>query len=227
MLRVLIVDDEAQLVRALRASLEVRGYDVISASAGADGLRLASSSEPDIVILDLGLPDIDGTEVLKRIRTFSSVPVVVLTVREDQDQKIRILEAGADDYVTKPFAMEELVARMGAVLRRTSTAEQGASALTYGDIEIDLTRRLVRKDGNTVHLTPKEFGILEAMATNPGKLLTHRWLLARVWGPGYEDEVEYLRVFVAQLRKKLETDPSGPRWILTDPGVGYRWSPDG
>lgn len=226
MVRVLLVDDEPQIVRALRASLEVRGYDVMSVATGNDALRLAAAGEMDMVILDLGLPDMDGTEVLERIRSFTSVPVIVLTIREDQDDKVAVLEAGADDYVTKPFGMDELIARMRAVMRRATTNGEAEPLLKFDDVEIDLARRLVRKADSVVHLTPKEYGILEAMVTNPGKLLTHRWLLARVWGPGYNDEVEYLRVFVAGLRKKLEDDPSRPRWILTDPGVGYRWSPE-
>lgn len=223
MIRILVIDDEPQIVRALRASFEVRGYDVIDADTGRAGLRLAASSEPDAVVLDMGLPDLDGTQVLERLRTFSQVPVVILTIRENQSDKVSALEAGADDYVTKPFGMEELVARLRAVMRRATANEETGSVLNFGDIEIDLIKHLVKKAGQTVHLTPKEYGILVAMATNPEKLLTHRWLLARVWGPGYDDEREYLRVHVGQLRKKLEDDPSRPRWILTDPSIGYRW----
>lgn len=224
MIRVLLIDDEPQIVRALRTSLEVRGYDIIDAATGRDGLRLAASSEPDAVVLDMGLPDMDGTKVLERLRAFSNVPVVILTIREEQSDKVSALEAGADDYVTKPFGMEELVARLRAVLRRASANDETESLLRFGNIEIDLMKCLVRKGGTLIHLTPKEYGILEAMVNHQGKLLTHKWLLARVWGPGYDDEREYLRVFVGQLRKKLEDDPSRPRWILTDPGVGYRWA---
>jgi two-component system, OmpR family, KDP operon response regulator KdpE len=224
-IRVVLVDDEVQIVRALQASLEVRGYDVLSAGTGSEALRMLATSEPDIVVLDLGLPDLDGTEVLKRLRSYSDVPVIILTIREEQDDKVAALEAGADDYVTKPFGMEELLARMRAVMRRASPDGDGEPILTFGNIEIDLSRKLIRKASQIIHLTPKEYGLLEAMATHRGKLLTHRWLLSRVWGPGYEDEREYLRVFVAQLRKKLEDDPQRPRWILTDPGVGYRWAP--
>ncbi|MGH2771554.1 MAG: response regulator [Actinomycetota bacterium] len=226
MIRVLLVDDEPQIIRALRTSLEVRDYDVVSTGTGKEAVRLVADSEPDIVVLDLGLPDMEGSEVLTKIRSFSSVPVVVLTIREEQEEKVAILESGADDYVTKPFGMEELVARMRAVMRRATADEDAKSVLTFGEFEVDLSRRLVRRNGLAVHVTPKEYGILEALVTNPGKLLTHRWLLNRVWGPGYDAEVEYLRVFVAGLRKKLEADPSRPRWILTDPGVGYRWAPD-
>lgn len=224
MIRVVLVEDEPQIVRALTASLEVRGYDVFSAGTGSDALRMLSTSQPDIVVLDLGLPDLDGTEVLRRFRAYSEVPVIILSVREEQDDKVAALEAGADDYVTKPFGMDELLARMRAVMRRVTSNGQGEPMLTFGDIEIDLNRKLIRKAGQIVHLTPKEYGLLEAMATHRGKLLTHRWLLSRVWGPGYGDEREYLRVFVAHLRKKLEDYPQRPRWILTDPGVGYRWA---
>lgn len=226
MIRALVIDDEPPIVRSLRTSLEARGFDVLSAGTGKDGLRMLSSSEADIVILDLGLPDMDGAEVLKRLRAFSEVPVIILTVREEQAEKVVALEAGADDYVTKPFAMEELMARLRAVLRRAGPEVRTDPVVRFGDVEVDLTRHLVRKNGDMVHLTPTEYRLLEAMVTNPGKLLTHRWLLARVWGPGYEDESQYLRVYVAQLRKKLEDEPTTPRWILTDPGIGYRWSPD-
>jgi two-component system KDP operon response regulator KdpE len=226
MIRALVVDDEPPIVTALRASLEARGYDVLSAGTGKDGLRMLSSAEPDIVILDLGLPDMEGAEVLRRLRAFSEVPVVILTVREEQAEKVVALEAGADDYVTKPFAMEELMARLRAVLRRAGPEVRTDPVVRFRDIEVDLSRQLVRKKDRIVHLTPTEYRLLEAMITNPGKLLTHRWLLARVWGPGYETESQYLRVYVAQLRKKIEDDPATPRWILTDPGIGYRWSPD-
>jgi two-component system KDP operon response regulator KdpE len=226
MIRALVVDDEPPIVTALRASLEARGYDVLSAGTGKDGLRMLSSAEPDIVILDLGLPDMEGAEVLRRLRAFSEVPVVILTVREEQAEKVVALEAGADDYVTKPFAMEELMARLRAVLRRAGPEVRTDPVVRFRDIEVDLSRQLVRRKDRIVHLTPTEYRLLEAMITNPGKLLTHRWLLARVWGPGYEAESQYLRVYVAQLRKKLEDEPATPRWILTDPGIGYRWSPD-
>lgn len=226
MIRALVVDDEPPIVTALRASLEARGYDVLSAGTGKDGLRMLSSAEPDIVILDLGLPDMEGAEVLRRLRVFSEVPVVILTVREEQAEKVVALEAGADDYVTKPFAMEELMARLRAVLRRAGPEVRTDPVVRFRDIEVDLSRQLVRRKDRIVHLTPTEYRLLEAMITNPGKLLTHRWLLARVWGPGYEAESQYLRVYVAQLRKKLEDEPATPRWILTDPGIGYRWSPD-
>lgn len=226
MRRVLVVDDEPQIVRALRTSLEARDFEVLSTDRGDSAVSLAATAEPDVVVLDLGLPDIDGVEVTKQVRSFSSVPIIVLTVEEGLGTKVAALDAGADDYVTKPFAMEELLARINATLRRAAREEPKEAILRFGDVEIDLPRKLVTKAGSQVRLTPTEYGLLEIMSTNPGKLLTHRWLLARVWGPGYGEESQYLRVYVGQLRKKLEDDPSSPRWILTEPGVGYRWAPD-
>lgn len=227
MTRVLIIDDEAAIVRALRTSLQARGYEVLVAYQGETGLQIVAGDGIELVILDLGLPGIDGAEVARRIRAFSEVPIIVLTVKDAQADKVEALDAGADDYVTKPFGMEELLARMRAVLRRASLEEPSPAVLAFGDLEIDLARQLVTKGGERVHLTPTEYRLLEAMAGNPGKLLTHRWLLAKVWGPGYGEEAQYLRVFVNQLRKKLEPHPSDPRWILTEPGVGYRWSDAG
>jgi two-component system KDP operon response regulator KdpE len=224
MTNVLVVDDEPQIRRALRTSLEARDYDVVVADSGEAALTLVATSEIDLVILDLGLPGLEGLEVTRRIRAFSEVPIIVLTVQEALGVKVAALDAGADDYVTKPFAMDELLARMRATLRRAGQDEHSAPILAFGNIEIDLANQLVRRDGRPVHLTPTEYRLLEAMSTNPGKLLTQRWLLSKVWGPGYSDESQYLRVFVGQLRKKLEEDPGNPRWILTEPGVGYRWS---
>jgi two-component system KDP operon response regulator KdpE len=224
--RVLVVDDEAQIVRALRTSLEARGYDVLSAGRGDQAITLITADEIDIVILDLGLPDIDGLDVLKRIRAFSEVPVIILTVREAQAEKVAALDAGADDFVTKPFGMEEVMARMRAALRRSGHDEQANPVRWAGDLEVDLSKKLVKRGGERVRLTPTEYRLLEAMITNPGKLLTHAWLLSTVWGPGYRDESQYLRVFVRQLRKKLEDDPGAPQLILTEPGLGYRWTED-
>ena len=224
MTRVLIIDDEVAIVRALRTSLQARGYEVLVAYLGEVGLQIVAGDGIELVILDLGLPDIDGTEVARRIRTFSEMPIIVLTVKDSQTDKVAALDAGADDYVTKPFGMEELLARMRAVLRRVSVDERAESVLSFGDIEIDLAKQLVTRGAERVHVTPTEYRLLEAMAGNPGKLLTHRWLLSKVWGPGYGQENQYLRVFVNQLRKKLEAQPSNPRWILTEPGVGYRWA---
>ncbi|MDP9222851.1 MAG: response regulator transcription factor, partial [Actinomycetota bacterium] len=179
----------------------------------------------DLVLVDLGLPGIGGQEVIRRLRTWSDVSIIVLSVRDAQDDKVRALEAGADDYVTKPFAAGELVARMRAVQRR-AMPESTPPVLTFDGLEMDLSRHLVLLAGRPLHLTPTEYRLLEVMATSPGKLLTHTWLLNHVWGPGYEAETHYLRVFVRQLRKKLDDDSTDPRWIGTEPGIGYRWLAD-
>jgi two-component system KDP operon response regulator KdpE len=221
-LRGLVVDDDPQILRAVRTSLRARGYEVTTAGNGETALEVLASAGLDLVILDLGLPGIDGREVIERLRTWSDVPVIVLSVREWQVEKIRALDAGADDYMTKPFAMEELLARMRAVGRRTA-GEARDSILTFGELRFDLGRQLVTVGDASVRLTPTEYRLLEAMAINPGKLLTHRWLLQKVWGPAYAEEHHYLRVFVRQLRKKLADDPAAPRFIVTEPGLGYRW----
>jgi two-component system KDP operon response regulator KdpE len=182
-----------------------------------------SGREVDLVVLDLGLPGIDGIEVIRRLRTWSSVPVIVLTVRDAPSDKVSALDAGADDYVTKPFAMDELLARMRAVHRRLAGAEDGAPVVRVGELEVDLPRQLVTRGGQPIHLTPTEFALLEQFVTHPGKLLTHRWLLQKVWGLGHTEQSHYIRVYVAGLRKKLEPDPASPALILTEPGVGYRW----
>ena len=222
-MRILAVDDEPQILRALRTSLAARGHEVLTAPNGETALDTLTSNEVDLVILDLGLPGIDGVEVIRRLRTWSAVPMVVLSVRDAQADKVAALDAGADDYVTKPFGMDELQARMRAVLRRTSAGEGERPVVRVGDLEIDLARQLVTKAGQPIHLTRTEFALLELFATNPGKLLTHRWLLKKVWGDAYQDESHYVRVYVAGLRKKLEQDPGSPSLILTEPGVGYRW----
>lgn len=222
---VLVVDDDAQILRALRTSLRARGYEVDTAPNGETALEILARDRFDLVILDLGLPGIDGLEVIRRARAWSDVPIIVLSVREAQEQKVAALDSGADDYVTKPFAMEELVARMRAVRRRTTTENQ-RSALRFGALEVDLARQAVRLGGELIHLTPTEYRLLEAMATQPGKLLTHGWLLHKVWGPGYAKESHYLRVYIQQLRRKLADDPGRPRFIVTESGLGYRWKPE-
>lgn len=226
MTSVLVVDDEPQILRALRMSLEARGYEVLSARTGEEGLATAAARSPDLVVLDLGLPDIEGAEVIRRLRAWSEAPVIVLSVREGQPDKIEALDAGADDYVTKPFDVDELLARMRAAFRRTQGEEIATPLLAFGELQIDLARRLVRLGNEVVHLTPTEYGLLEAMVTNPGKLLTHQWLLRKVWGMGYAHENHYLHVYVRQLRLKLRDDAAMPRYIITEPGVGYRWSPE-
>jgi two-component system, OmpR family, KDP operon response regulator KdpE len=223
---ILVVDDEVQIGRALRTSLQARGYDVLVAYRGETALALLSRERVDLVILDLGLPDLSGIQVLKRIRAFLDVPVIILTVADAQVEKVAALDLGADDYVTKPFAMDELAARMRAALRRSVGAQPPQPALRFGDLEIDLGRQLVRRGGAAVHLTPTEYRLLEVMATNPGKLLTHPWLVSKVWASAYASESQNLRFYVRQLRKKLEEEPSRPRLILTEPSVGYRWSAD-
>jgi two-component system, OmpR family, KDP operon response regulator KdpE len=225
--RALVVDDDDQIRRALRTSLRAQGYEVVEAIDGTSALTAAVTADPDLVVLDLGLPDIDGIEVIRRLRAHSQVPVIVLSVRDSQDQKVAAFDLGADDYVTKPFGIDELLARMRAVTRRTR-GDDGESVLRFGDLEIDLARDLVSVRDEQLRMTPTEYKLLLAMASNPGKLLTHRWLLQRVWGPGYASESQYLRVFVRQLRRKLRDDAARPRFILTEPGLGYRWkaSPD-
>ena len=223
MTKILVIDDEPQIRRALRTSLEAHGYEVTAVGTGEEGVLRVADLAPDLVLLDLGLPDMDGTEVVRRMRAFSAVPVIVLSVREGPQDKVGALDAGADDYVTKPFAMEELLARARAALRRPAAAEPAPPILTFDGLVVDLARRLVTRDGDVVHLTPTEYSLLEALATNPGKLLTHQWLLRKVWGQGYGSETTYLRTYIRALRRKLGDDASAPALILTEPGVGYRW----
>ncbi len=223
MTKVLVVDDEPQIRRALRTSLEAHGYRVAAVGTGEEGVLAAAEVAPDLLLLDLGLPDIDGTEVIRRIRAFSEVPVIVVSVREGQRDKVAALDAGADDFVTKPFGMEELLARARAAMRRFQPEEPAPAHLSFGALDIDLARRLVTLGGEPVHLTPTEYGLLEVLVTNPDKLLTHQWLLRKVWGQGYGTETAYLRTYVKALRKKLGDDAQAPALIVTEPGVGYRW----
>ena len=223
--RVLVVDDDPQILRAVRTTLHAHGLDVLTAGNGETAIDILTDASVDLVVLDLGLPGIQGDEVIRRVRGWSDVPIIVLSVRESQDDKVAAFDAGADDYVTKPFGMPELLARMRAV-RRRAEGDQGPPALRFGDLDVDLARQLVRLRDEPVHLTPTEYRLLEAFVVNPGKLLTHRWLLQRVWGPGYATESQYLRVFIRQLRSKLADDPARPRYIVTESGLGYRWRPD-
>jgi two-component system KDP operon response regulator KdpE len=217
------VDDDAQILRAVRTALRTRDYEVATAMNGESALETVAARPVDVVVLDLSLPGIDGHEVIRRVRDFSDVPILVLSVRESQDDKVAALDAGADDYVSKPFAIGELLARLRALERRSHPEGEGQAVLRFGDLEVDLPRQWVRLDGQDVQLTPTEYRLLEAMVTNPGKLLTHRWLLSRVWGPGYQEESHYVRIYVRYLRRKLRDDPSRPRFIVTEPGLGYRW----
>jgi len=220
--RVLVVDDELPLRRALAINLRARGYEVVLAEDGAGALRLAADAHPDVILLDLGLPDIDGLEVIAGVRGWSAVPIIVLSARRVSDDKVGALDAGADDYVTKPFGMDELLARLRAALRRAGPAEEEA-VVTTAAFTVDLAAKRVRRAGVDVRLTPTEWGLLEVLVRNAGRAVGQRQLLRDVWGPAYEAETHYLRVYVAQLRRKLETDPAHPRHLLTVPGLGYRF----
>jgi two-component system, OmpR family, KDP operon response regulator KdpE len=222
--RILVVDDEAQTRRALAVNLRARGYEVELAATGEEALQTAAAHHPDVVLLDLGLPGIDGTEVVRGLRGWSSVPIIVLSVRDTERDKVAALDAGADDYVTKPFGMDELLARLRAALRRHQPAPEAAVVVTP-DFTIDLSAARVTKDDDEIHLTPTEWGLVENLVRNPGRLLTQRFLLQQVWGPQYERETNYLRVYMAQVRRKLEPDPSRPRYFITEPGMGYRFEP--
>lgn len=225
MTRVLVIDDEPQILRALGINLKARGYEVDLAPTGRRALALAASGHPDIVILDLGLPDIDGIEVIRGLRGWTSTPILVLSVREREADKVAALDAGADDYVTKPFGMDELFARMRAALRRSQPGEE-APVVTTEDFAIDLAaKRVTSSDGAEVRLTPTEWAIVELLARNPGKLVSQRQLLQEVWGPQYSTETNYLRVYLAQIRRKLEPEPSRPRYFVTESGMGYRFEP--
>lgn len=222
MSRILVVDDEQPLARALRTNLEARGYDVDVANDGTQAVVIAADRHPDLVILDLGLPGLDGLEVLRSLRGWTTTPVIVLSARGAETDKIEALDAGADDYVAKPFGMGELLARVRAALRRSTPAPDEASVDTE-DFVIDLaTKRVLRHDGSEIHLTPTEWGIVEVLVRHRGKLVTQTQLLKEVWGPAYETETNYLRVFMAQIRRKLEPDPSRPRYFITEAGMGYR-----
>jgi two-component system, OmpR family, KDP operon response regulator KdpE len=223
--RILVVDDEEQIRLALARALTARQYVVEARPEGESALRTADWFRPDLIVLDLNLPGMDGLEVCRRIRATSDVPILILSVREEEADKVEALNLGADDYLTKPFGIEEFLARIRALLRRAAGAGAAPpSVFRDGGLEIDVEQRTVRRDGGNERLTKTEWALLDAFSQHPGKLLTHRWLLERVWGPGYEDDVDVLRVFVSQLRKKVEPDPSRPRIIVTDPGVGYRWT---
>ena len=248
--RVLVVDDEPQILRAPRINLRVRSYEVDTAATGAQALETAARHPPDLVILDLGLPDLDGVEVIEGLRGWTTAPIIVLSGRADSMDKVEALDAGADDYVTKPFAMDELLARMRAVARRTRTVDD-QPRVRLGGLVVDLAaKRVIREAdqaanlpagqaansptgpagnspaGQDIRLTPTEWHLLEVLLRNPGKLLSQRQLLAEVWGPGYADAAGNLRLYMAQLRRKLEPDPGRPRWLLTEPGMGYRYQPD-
>jgi two-component system, OmpR family, KDP operon response regulator KdpE len=250
--RVLVVDDEPQILRALRINLRVREYEVHVAASGAEALKMASRYPPDLVILDLGLPDLDGVEVIQGLRGWTKAPIIVLSGRSDSTDKVEALDAGADDYITKPFGVEELLARMRAAVRRTGTAED-LPRIRLGDLIVDLAAKRVTRQAavparggasaggaaragaagteglppppDDIRLTPTEWHLLEVLLRNPGKLLSRNQLLTEVWGPGYADATGNLRLYMAQLRRKLEPDPARPRWLITEPGMGYRFQP--
>jgi two-component system KDP operon response regulator KdpE len=223
MTRILVVDDEPQLLRALATNLKARGYEVDQAATGEAALMLAASHHPDLVVLDLGLPGIDGLEVINGLRGWSSIPIVVLSVREREADKVAALDVGADDYVTKPFGMDELLARVRAALRRASPGDKDEPVVTTPDFVVDLATKRVKRGEEEVRLTPTEWEIVEILVRSEGRLVTQRQLLKAVWGPQYEKETNYLRVYLAQIRRKLEPDPSRPRYFLTEPRMGYRF----
>jgi two-component system, OmpR family, KDP operon response regulator KdpE len=227
MTRVLIVDDDTQLLRALRINLTARGYTIITAAEGRTALRAAADRQPDVIVLDLGLPDLDGTDVITQLRTFTQAPIIVLSARTDSTDKVQALDRGADDYVTKPFGVDELMARLRAAVRRATATvaagDQTTVPLQAGDLTIDLAAKIVCRDGQQVRLTPTEWSILELLARNHGKLVSRTQLLHHIWGPTDRKETSYLRVYLAQLRHKLERDPAHPRHLITEAGMGYRF----
>lgn len=224
-LRVLVVDDEAPIRKFLRASLTAHHYQVFEAATGQDALSAVLTHRPDLIILDLGLPDIPGIQVTRQLREWSQVPIIILSVREHESEKIAALDAGADDYLTKPFGIGELLARIRVALRRRITTED-APLFTVGELEVDLARRLVTLTGQEIQLTPTEYDLLRMLVTNADKVITHRQLLRAVWGVAYEQETHLLRVNISNLRRKIERDPARPRYIVTEPGVGYRLRAD-
>ncbi|MFD4594218.1 response regulator [Streptomyces rubiginosohelvolus] len=225
--RVLVVEDDAQLVRALRINLQARAYEVEEAFDGGTALRIAATHKPDAVLLDLGLPDMDGVEVIEAIRVWSQVPILVLSARHLSEDKVRALDAGADDYVTKPFSMDELLARLRAATRRRQAAAEteAPTVVTTDGFTVDLVAKKVQREGRAVRLTPTEWHLLEMLVTSPGRLVSQRALLREVWGPTYSENSNYLRVYMAQLRRKLEADPAHPRYLITEAGMGYRFEP--
>lgn len=223
---ILVVDDELQILRVMRASLPARGYEVRTAPGGEEALDEIRKEEPDLIILDLVMPKMSGLEVCRRVREFSTVPIIVLSAKEAEADKVAALELGADDYVTKPFGLDELLARMHAILRRVHASTTHTSVFTVGDVTVDADARRVTIAGREVKLTPKEFEVLKHLVSNAGKVVTHRSLLQAVWGIEATEQTDYLRVFINQLRRKIEPDPPRPRYIITEPWVGYRFVPN-
>jgi len=221
--RILVVDDEPQIQRFLRPALNAAGYEVVAAATGAEALKAAATAAPDVVILDLGLPDMDGKEVIARLRAWSDVPIVILSARDREAEKIAALDLGADDYIEKPFGIGELTARIRTALRHRIKAEGGVTEISVDGLEIDAVRRTVSRDGEPVRLTPKEYDLLLTLARHAGRVVMHKTLLTSVWGPAHGEDLHYLRVFIGQLRGKIERDPANPRIIRTEPGIGYRF----
>ena len=226
MSRVLVVDDEPQIRRALAINLRARGYQVDLAATGEEALKAAADQPPDVIVLDLGLPGISGLQVIQGLRGWTRVPIIVLSVREREADKVAALDAGADDYVTKPFGINELLARLRAAVRRASLTQQDAPVIHTPDFRVDLAAKQVTRDGREVRLTPTEWQLVELLVRHPGRLVSQGQLLQEVWGPTYRDETNYLRVHLANLRRKLEPDPSRPRYLITEPGIGYRFQPE-
>ena len=220
---VLVVEDEKQMRRLANISLVANGYGVIEAETAEEGIKQAAAYTPDLVLLDLGLPDADGFEVIKRIREWSAVPIIVISASGQEEKKVRALDEGADDYLTKPFGAAELMARIRVALRHAARGPDSTSVVKIGDeVEVELVKRIVKVRGEEVHLTPIEYKLLTTLAKHAGMVMTHRQLLEQVWGPGHSHQMQYLRVYMTQLRHKLEKNPAQPRWLLTEPGVGYR-----
>lgn len=226
MTRVLVVDDEDQILKTLRTNLKARGYEVHTASDGESALALAARHHPDVVILDLGLPGMDGIEVISGLRGWTEIPIIVLSAREQEADKVLALDAGADDFVTKPFGMDELLARLRAAVRRGAPPKSESPVIETAHFSVDLSAKKTRVGGQDVRLTPTEWHLVEMLVRNPGKLLTQGLLLKEVWGPQYSEETDYLRVYMAQIRRKLEPDPAHPRYFITEPGMGYRFEPE-
>ena len=225
---ILLIEDDPQIRRFLRASLVTQGYELIEAGTGREGLALAAARVPEVVLLDLGLPDMEGLEVIKQLRSWSSVPIIILSARGQERDKVANLDAGADDYLTKPFGVGELLARIRVALRKAMPADEGKPGTLYslGKINVDFERRLVFRGQEEIHLTPIEYKLLSVLLKNRGKVVTHRQLLKEVWGPSYVEQNAYLRIFILNLRRKLEDDPTRPQYLLTEPGVGYRLRDD-
>jgi two-component system KDP operon response regulator KdpE len=223
--RILVVDDEPQILRALRAGLRGNSFEVQTAADGERALDEISLHPPDVILLDLGLPGIDGLEVIRQVREWSTVPIIILSARGAERDKVLALETGADDYLTKPFGIDELVARIRVALRHAASSNRSEPVLEFDGLRIDFQARVVVRGGQEIHLTPTEFDLLKELALNAGKVLTHNTLLIRVWGPASAESTNYLRVYVNQLRRKIEPDPTRPRYIVTDPGIGYRFRP--